>query len=247
MKHEKGFCCTTVEHLCVSAGRTTILEDVTFSLHCGQLTVVIGPNGAGKTTLIQALLGEMRHTGRLTFCDPQGRQGRLSIGYVPQSLHIDPNSPVSVLDFCGAMLSNAPVFLRAGRKIRQRVREELGQFGASDLIDRRLCDLSGGELQRVLLAVAVTPAPQLLILDEPVSGIDRNGLQVFYERLTSLKEQRDIAILLVSHDFQSVAPYADRMVLLDRTVLCQGTPQEVLGSKQFQDAFSLSIPGRDNQ
>ena len=236
-----------IDNIDVYYGAIHALKGLSFHVEEGEIVSLIGANGAGKTTLIQALLGEMRHTGRLTFCDPQGRQGRLSIGYVPQSLHIDPNSPVSVLDFCGAMLSSSPVFLKAGRKMRQRVREELSQFGASDLIDRRLCDLSGGELQRVLLAVAVTPAPQLLILDEPVSGIDRNGLQVFYERLTSLKRERDIAILLVSHDFQSVAPYADRMVLLDRTVLCQGTPQEVLGSKEFQDAFSLYVPGRDNQ
>ena len=94
-----------------------------------------------------------------------------------------------------------------------------------DKLDRRLCDLSGGELQRVLLAVATHPAPELLILDEPVSGIDSNGMSVFYEKLGALKRERDMAILMVSHDLHYVAQYADKMLLLDQTVLSMGTPK----------------------
>ena len=114
-----------------------------------------------------------------------------------------------------------------------------------DKLDRRLCDLSGGELQRVLLAVATHPAPELLILDEPVSGIDSNGMSVFYEKLGALKRERDMAILMVSHDLHYVAQYADKMLLLDQTVLSMGTPKEVMASDAFKREFNVFVEAED--
>lgn len=183
MRHVKGSCCTTIKNIGVSSGKTQILHDVSFHLHCGELTVIIGPNGAGKTTLLKALLGELRHTGQ----HPVSRslRGRTAHSHrlCPQKLDLDPNSPVSVYDFFAAMISRRPVFLSKGRFLHQKIGEYLAEFEMDDKLDRRLCDLSGGELQRVLLAVATHPAPELLILDEPVSGIDSNGMSVFYEKL----------------------------------------------------------------
>ena len=96
MRHVKGSCCTTIKSIGVSSGKTQILHDVSFHLHCGELTVIIGPNGAGKTTLLKALLGELRHTGSIQFHDPSGEERRIRIGYVPQKLDLDPNAPVSM-------------------------------------------------------------------------------------------------------------------------------------------------------
>jgi len=113
-------------------------------------------------------------------------------------------------------------------------------FDAQDLIDKRVCDLSGGEVQRVLLAVAITPIPNLLLLDEPVSGIDRNGMELFYKNIRMLKEKFDLAIIMVSHDFDFVSKYADNVILLDKTILKEGSFEEVSGSEDF-----LKIFGRD--
>ena len=245
MRHVKGSCCTTIKSIGVSSGKTQILHDVSFHLHCGELTVIIGPNGAGKTTLLKALLGELRHTGSIQFHDPSGEERRIRIGYVPQKLDLDPNSPVSVYDFFAAMISRRPVFLSKGRFLHKKIGEYLAEFEMDDKLDRRLCDLSGGELQRVLLAVATHPAPELLILDEPVSGIDSNGMSVFYEKLGALKRERDMAILMVSHDLHYVAQYADKMLLLDQTVLSMGTPKEGMASDAFKREFNVFVEAED--
>ncbi len=235
--HRSGICCTTVENLSVTIGRRTILSGVSFTLHCGELTVIIGPNGAGKTTLLRALLGEIPHTGGISFLGHDGAPRRLRIGYVPQRVERDPNAPASVFDLCASLLSRQPVFLFRDRGLRRHIQEQLAVFGADGLVDARLCDLSGGEWQRVMLAIATDPVPELLVLDEPASGIDRNGLSLFYEKLKELKTQQDLSILLVSHDFQSLHAQADRLLLLDGTVRAQGTPAEVLASDAYRALF----------
>ena len=112
-------------------------------------------------------------------------------------------------------------------------------FEAEDLIDKQVCNLSGGQLQRVLLSLAVMDEPNLLLLDEPVSGIDQNGMELFFRTMTYLKEHYDLAIILISHDLDYVAKYADHVVLLDKTVLKQGTVREVYDSPEFERIFSI--------
>ena len=112
-------------------------------------------------------------------------------------------------------------------------------FEAEDLIDKQVCNLSGGQLQRVLLSLAVMDEPNLLLLDEPVSGIDQNGMELFFHTMTYLKEHYDLAIILISHDLDYVAKYADHVVLLDKTVLKQGTVREVYDSPEFERIFSI--------
>ena len=242
--HKHGFCCTKVEKLSVTAGNQTLLRDVSFHLHCGETTVVIGRNGAGKTSLLRALLGELRYTGSISFhsykgaAHSDGANRRLRIGYVPQHLPVDPGGPVSVYDLCAALSSRKPVFLIRDRVLRERLRGHLENFGAGALLDRRLANLSGGEWQRVMLAVATDPPPDLLILDEPVAGVDRVGMMLLYEKLNALKVEEDMSLLMVSHDFSLLSHYADRVVLLDGgAVLSQGTPGEVLTSSAFASVF----------
>ena len=112
-------------------------------------------------------------------------------------------------------------------------------FEAAELIDKQVCNLSGGQLQRVLLSMAVADKPKLLLLDEPVSGIDKNGMELFYKTITYLKEHYDLAIILISHDLEYVKKYADHVVLLDKTVLKQGTVKEVFESPEFSSVFAI--------
>jgi len=200
--------------------------------------VLIGQNGAGKTTLIRALLGEIPHTGVIRHVDGRGLDiPHLRTGYVPQHLQFDREMPLTVMDFLAAAFSHRPVWTGVGKKTREAVLQALAMVEAEELADRPLGRCSGGEIQRVLLALALTPAPDLLVLDEPVSGIDRNGLKLFLDTLLSLRQTRHMAILLVSHDLRLVREYADHVVLLDRSVLTQGRPEEVFSSKEFSEVF----------
>ncbi len=137
-------------------------------------------------------------------------------------------------------MTKRPVWLGVGKKTRARVKEILSAAQADSLLDRRLGALSGGELQRVLLAMALDPLPDLLILDEPVSGVDQNGLTLFLETVLKLTAQHHLAILLVSHDWALVRRYADEVILLDKTVRAVGTPQEVFSSEAFRELFPAS-------
>lgn len=235
-----GLCCTKIENFGVKAGNTVILSDVNLHIHCGELTAVIGPNGAGKSTLLKALLGEVAHTGTLTFMQSEGTAAKAPVmGYVPQSLNLDSGSPTSVLDLFLSCRSSFPTWLWKPKKEVERIKIRLSKVKADHLLNRRLGALSGGELQRVLLALALDPVPEILLLDEPVSGIDQNGLELFYETVSALRKAYDLSIILVSHDLDLVKKYADRVVLLSGTVLKVGSPEEVLESESFYDVFSL--------
>ncbi|MDP4180618.1 MAG: metal ABC transporter ATP-binding protein [Bacillota bacterium] len=236
-----GLCCTKIEKFEVTIGKTKILHDVNIHIHCGELTAIIGPNGAGKSTLFKAILGEVKHGGELKYLDVKGvRSGNPLIGYVPQYLSFDLTTPTSVLDLFTASLTNIPTWLLRAKKIREKVSGCLSKVKAEHLIDRRLGALSGGELQRILLALALEPVPDILLLDEPVSGIDQNGLELFYNSVSELRENYDLSIILVSHDLELVSKYADRVVLLNGTVISSGTPKEVFNDEKTKKIFGMS-------
>lgn len=233
-----GLCCTKIQQFGVVRGNFEILRDVNLHIHCGELTAIIGPNGAGKTTMFKALLGDVKHTGHLYFLDRKGKHTDAPIiGYVPQHLNLDRSSPVSVSDFLSASFSRLPVCMGKTKPTKQRIFESLSMVNAEHLINRKIGHLSGGELQRVLLALAFDPIPDLLLLDEPVSGIDQNGMKMFYELLTNLKKDFDLSIILISHDLALMAKYADRIALLDKTILCAGKPKDIFRHKEFKERF----------
>lgn len=235
-----GLCCTKVLNFGVTIGNNEILKDVNLHIHCGELTAIIGPNGAGKSTLFKAMLDEIKHTGKLIFNDARGvRSTKPVIGYVPQHLNFDTGTPASVLDLFSVCNSKMPVWLYTTRRTRQRASESLSLVKAEHLIDRRLGALSGGELQRVLLALALDPIPDLLLLDEPVSGIDQNGLSLFYKTVSEIRSKYDMSIVLISHDFNMISKYADRVILLNKTVLCCGTAQEVFDNAEMCKIFGM--------
>ena len=233
-----GLHCIKINHLGVTLGGQEILKDINLHIHCGSLNAVIGRNGAGKSTLIRAILNDIPHTGNIEFNDREnGRIQKLKMGYVPQSMNVEKQTPVSVYDMIAAYQSSVPVFFMRGPKIRQKILEHLRIFEADYLIDKQVCNLSGGEQQRVLLSMALMDSPNLLLLDEPVSGIDQNGMDLFYKTIYHLKENYDLAVILISHDLDYVRRYADQAILIDQTVLKQGSVKEVFGSREFAQVF----------
>lgn len=233
-----GFHCIKINNLSVTVGKQAILEDVNLHIHCGTFTAVIGHNGAGKSTLIKAILGEVPSEGDIEFkLKKDGASLDLKIGYVPQHLAIDKDTPMSVQDMIISYGFKYPVFLPVPKKLREKVLEILAPLNAEDLIDKTIGTLSGGELQRVLLSLALMDAPNLLLLDEPVSGVDAGGVEKFYKLIDELKMHHDLAIILVSHDLEYVRKYADKVVLLDKTVLLADTPGVVFRSKEFENMF----------
>ncbi len=230
-----GLHCLKIEHITVRSGDQTLVEDVSLHAHCGEITAVIGRNGAGKSTLFRAILGEMPHKGEVAFSGHDGvpTRRRPRIGYVPQSINVDEGAPTTVLDAAGAYSIRWPSFLPIPRRVRRELTAPFTRFNADGLLDKPLGRLSGGELQRVLLALATRPHPDMLVLDEPVSGVDEKGLTLFYRLLEDLRRD-DMVILLISHDLHYVRHHADRVVLLDRKIQAKGTPEQVFASEAFR-------------
>ncbi|AZC19754.1 MULTISPECIES: metal ABC transporter ATP-binding protein [Pseudomonas] len=215
-------------------GRTTILDQVTFQVQPGSLHALVGPNGGGKSSLIKTLLGQMPHQGqlRLQWPDAPG-----TIGYVPQALEFDRGLPMTVDDFMAAMCQRRPAFLGLSRHYAKAIGEALEQVGMQDKRKRRMGALSGGERQRVLLAQGLIPAPQLVVLDEPMSALDEAGIQVF-ERLLQDWRQRGITLLWIEHDLEAVGRLADRVTGLNRRVLFDGPAQQTLTPERLLSLFS---------
>lgn len=242
--HGEKACCTRLVDVGVRLGTYTALEKVNLHVHCGELTAIIGPNGAGKTTLLKTIMGELSHSGQLVFLPSSSAAGaqRPKVGYVPQRMELDKTAPVTVLDLFAASRTRRPLWAGCSRRVRSEARDALDTVGAGDLLKRRLGELSGGQLQRVLLALALTPVPQLLLLDEPLAGVDRAGMAQFYETVSGLRRTMDLSILFVSHDLMAAAAIADRMVLIhNRTILLDGVPADVMSKSVVRETFGLDV------
>jgi len=230
-------CCLRIQDLSVKIGKDAILRDVNMHLHCGQIVALIGPNGAGKSTLLKAVLGEREYDGVISFSVPGQRNRKPIIGYVPQSPSFDPGDPVTVADLFTCCMSRRPAFWGLTRGLRDHILSCLERVHAEDLIDKKIGTLSGGELQRVLLALALDPVPNILILDEPLSGVDVEGIETLMDMLDELRQDYDLSILMTTHDFSVLPRYADNVVLIDHAVIAQGTANEVLNSDGFRRIF----------
>ena len=230
-------CCLRVQDLSVKLGNEAILEHITLHAHCGEMIALIGPNGAGKSTLLKSILGQQEHTGNISFSIPGQRNRKPMIGYVPQSPTFDPGDPMTVADLFACCMSKRPAFLGLSKKMRANVTECLDRVDAKDLIDKRVGTLSGGELQRVLLALALEPLPNILILDEPLSGVDVEGMATLMDMLDQIRHDYDLSILMSTHDFGLLETYMDQVILMDKSIVAQGTPSEVLNSDDFRRVF----------
>ena len=212
-----------VRDLSLTLGGNKILSDVNLDVKHGHIHALIGPNGAGKTTLIRSIMGGMPHKGTVRFLfSDNGR-----IGYVPQLLEFDHSVPITVFDFLFLMLRKSPLFLSRRKPMRSEILEILAATECEHLIDRMVGYLSGGEFRRVLLAQALVPKPELLLLDEPASNVDEVGARQFEQMLISLKEEHGHSILMVSHDMQTILRIADRVTAINRTVTFDGSPDNL--------------------
>ena len=238
-----GHCCLKIEHLGVTIENQEILKDVNLHIHCGEIVALIGPNGAGKSTMLESILGQREHQGKITFQPAGGRSRKFRIGYVPQSPSFDGGDPVSVLDLFGMCLSRKPVGFFMGKRQREVVEACLKNVHGEGLIDKKVGNLSGGELQRVLLALALEPVPDILILDEPLSGVDVEGMNMLLTMLDEIRQKFDLSILIVTHDFSMLHRFVDKVVLLKETIVTEGTPRQVLSSPEFREIFHMAEEG----
>ncbi len=210
------------EGLTLRYGRHTIVENVDLAVHPGEIVTVIGPNGAGKSTLLKLLLGLLAPTSGAV-----RRRDGLRVGYLPQRLHLDPVLPLTV-----ARLMTLTV-----RRTRSVVEAALAETGVDRLIDAPIQSLSGGELQRVLLARTLLVDPDLLVLDEPVQGVDFTGEADLYELIGALRRARGCGVIMVSHDLHVVMAATDRVLCLNRHVCCAGTAEAVGRDPEYVRLF----------
>ncbi|MFH0925602.1 MAG: metal ABC transporter ATP-binding protein [bacterium] len=234
-------CCTKIENLTVKIGGTLILDSIDLHVDCGEIIALVGPNGAGKTTLLRTILGEIPYQGQLFFQVKGHVSRRPRIGYMPQKLQFDMDSPISVADLVATTISRHPVWLGINRQLLKKVQNVLALFSVEHLYARKVGELSGGELQRVLLAIAMTPEPDLLLLDEAGSGVDLKGLSLFYQIVSDLKKKYDVSVILVTHDLAGISSFADRIILLNHSVIAQGNPKEVFSDEKLLKAFGIGL------
>ncbi len=222
-----------LDKVSVQVGRKLLLEEVSCTFEAGKLNALIGPNGAGKTTLLHLLLGFMPYQGNILY---EGIE-RPRIGFVPQRPEIDRGAPVSVFDFLSSGLTHRPVWLGISRKVRGRVLKILDGVGIADRGGLLIGDLSGGEFQRVLLAQALLRNPDLLLLDEPQTGVDITGAELFCRLIEEVHLQFGVTTILVTHDIGVVADHARQVIGLNRKVLFQGRSPESLTADNLVKLF----------
>lgn len=228
------------ENVSVHLGGVCILDNVSAVVPRGGCTAIVGPNGAGKTTLLLALLGDVPFTGRI---DSPCRRDSVCrrVGYVPQRLNFDRGMPITVMEFLAMGIQKKPFWFGVDRTVKLRSIDVLGSVKADHLAGRRLGALSGGELQRVLLALALQPDPELLILDEPAAGVDFQGEYIFCELLDGLRKARGFTQLMVSHDLATVTHHATHVICLNRKVAAEGPPRQALTQTTLTSIFGMHM------
>lgn len=233
-----------VRDLRVVLGGQNVLEGVSLNVPAGQLVALIGPNGSGKTTLLRALVGLQKPaSGEIKlFGKPAGAAALPRIGYVPQRFNVESSFILSVREFLALRLRETRHwFWHSHHHTDERLRASLADIGVEALLDRPLAKLSGGQLQRVLIAFSLLGKPELLLLDEPTAGVDLPGEQTFYELIADIQQRHRLTVMLVSHDLSMVYRHASWVYALNRVVCCQGSPQHVMNADSLKQAYGIHV------
>ncbi|MCH2075750.1 MAG: metal ABC transporter ATP-binding protein [Rhodobacteraceae bacterium] len=216
-----------VERLKMAYGDDVVLSGVDMSIEAGEIVTIVGPNGSGKSTLLKAMVGtELPRGGEVV------RKQGLRIGYVPQRMAVDALLPLAVSRF-----------LSLARVRKADAIGALEKVGAERLLNRQLSDLSGGQLQRVLLARALASEPELLLLDEPTQGLDQPGSAALYRLIEQLRDDLGCGIVMVSHELHVVMSASDRVICLNGHVCCQGHPDVVASAPEYRALFGTGTQG----
>jgi zinc transport system ATP-binding protein len=221
------------EHVNLSLGNTRILRDISFTVQPGTIHCIVGANGGGKTSLVRSMLGQMPHSGNITVAWPGENR---TVGYVPQSIEVDKTLPVTVRDFLAMTCQRRPVFLGVARSRRRIITDVLERLGMASKMTAKLGSLSGGERQRVLFAQALIPEPALLVLDEPMTGLDLDGKEILEHSIEQFARAGG-TVVWINHDIVQVNQIADALTYINKEVLLDGEPRQVLRSGAAAQLF----------
>jgi zinc transport system ATP-binding protein len=210
------------ENICVVRNGKHILQEVSLSIEKGDFITIIGPNGAGKSMLLKTIIGiESFEAGSVT------KKDGLKIGYVPQRIFIDASMPITAFDFLKMVKGST----------KQAIIKALNDTGAGNILHKQMHEISGGEMQRVLVARAILQQPDIIILDEPAQNLDVSGQLSFYQLLKTLHKESGIAILMVSHDLHMVMASTNKVICLYHHICCTGTPDKITKEPEFIKLF----------
>ena len=231
-----------VRDLRVNFGDTAVLRGVNLRVPQGQIVALIGPNGSGKTTLLRCLLGLQKFSeGDVRIFGERDLNKALPrVGYVPQRLSLERSFILSVREFLALRLRRTKNwFFKSHRQLDELIKPSLVQLGVENILDRPIAQLSGGQLQRVLIAFALLNEPELLLLDEPTAGVDTPGEETFYDLIASVQRQKKLTVILVSHDLSMVYSHASRVYALNGVICCEGPPEQVMNAESLKQAYGI--------
>jgi manganese/iron transport system ATP-binding protein len=237
------------EHIYVRYDGKIALEDLTFHLHAGERVAVVGPNGAGKSTLFKVVAGLLEPANGKLNIYGEGPSGHICIGYVPQRSQVDWNFPVTVADVVMMGRVGKLGLLRwPHSRDWKLVRQSLAEVGLSDLAHRQISELSGGQQQRMFIARALAQEAELLLMDEPLSGLDVHSEQAIFDILEQLR-QRKVTVMVATHDLEQAAENFDRVMLINRRMVGFGKPADVFTSERLMLAYGghLRLVDADNR
>lgn len=231
-----------VRDLRVAFGDTQVLRGVNLRVPQGQIVALIGPNGSGKTTLLRCLLGLQKYSeGEVRIFGERNLDKVLPrVGYVPQKLALERSFILSVREFLALRLrSTRNWFFKSHKQLDDLIKPALVHIGVEELLDRPIAQLSGGQLQRVLIAYALLSKPDLLLLDEPTAGVDTPGEETFYDLIAHVQRQYKLTVILVSHDLSMVYSHASRVYALNGVICCEGPPEQVMNAESLKQAYGI--------
>jgi zinc transport system ATP-binding protein len=220
-----------ISDLTVKYNDHVILNHLNFWVNSGEIVAIIGPNGSGKTTLLKAILGLIPHRGEVKIFGRPPKFGLNDIGYVPQKLDFDRTFPLTAREF-----------LDFGKATDKEWREEvLREVGVNAFLEKRLGELSGGQMQRLLIARALLKEPRLLMLDEATSGVDVAAEMTFFELIEHVNEVHNVTVMLISHEVQMVYKFATQILCLNKDLVCNGRPKEAITQEVLEKLYGKSI------